>query len=85
MKGNIVNVFVDVNIIVKMLLRMLDNIEIIFVKLKWKFLYKYFVVFEKIRLNKVFEVVRWFIDNSVLFRSEGVEVDSVWLNGYEEM
>lgn len=64
---------------------MLDNIEIIFVKLKWKFLYKYFVVLEKIRLNKVFEFVRWFIDNSLLFRSEGLEVDSVLLNGYEEM
>lgn len=41
---------------------MLDDIEIILVKLKWKLLYKYSVVFEKIRLNKVFEVVKWLVE-----------------------
>lgn len=64
---------------------MLDNTETIPVKLKQKLSYKHFVAFEKIRPNKVFEAARWLIDNSALFRSEGVEVDSAWLNGYEEM
>lgn len=64
---------------------MLDNTEIITVKLKRKLSYKHFVAFEKIRPNRVFEAARWLIDNSSLFRSEGVEVDSPWLNGYEEM
>lgn len=64
---------------------MLDNTETIPVKLKQKLSYKHFVAFEKMRPNKVFEAARWLIDNSALFRSEGVEVDSAWLNGYEEM
>lgn len=43
------------------------------------------LLLKKIRPNKVFEAARWLIDNSALFRSEGVEVDSAWLNGYEKM
>lgn len=64
---------------------MLDNTETIPVKLKRKLSYKHFVALEKIRPNKVFEPARWLIDNSSLFRSEGLEVDSALLNGYEEM
>lgn len=85
LKGNIVNVPADVNTTIKLLPRMLDNTETIPVKLKRKLSYKHFVAFEKMRPNKVFEAARWLIDNSALFRSEGVEVDSAWLNGYEEM
>lgn len=80
MKGNIVNVPADVNTTVKLLPRMLDNIETIPVKLKQNLSYKHFVAFEKFRPNKVFEAARWLIDHSALFRSEEVEVDMVkWL------
>lgn len=58
---------------------MLDNTEIIPVKLKQKLSYKHYVAFEKIRPNKVLEAARWLIDNSALFRSGGVDVDSAWL------
>lgn len=85
LKGNIVNVPADVNTTVKLLPRMFDNTGTLPVKLKRKLSYKHVVAFEKIRPNKVFEAARWLIDNSALFRSEGVEVDSAWLNGYEEM
>lgn len=57
---------------------MLDDIEIILVKLKWKLLYKYSVVFEKIRLNKVFEVVKWLVEYSDLFKNEGIEINNFW-------
>lgn len=72
LKGNVVNVLVDVNIIVKILLRMQCNEDIIFLKFKWKMFYKYYMVFEKIRFNKVFEVVKWLVNNSLLFRNEGI-------------
>lgn len=57
---------------------MLDDIEIILVKLKRKLLYKYSVVFEKIRLNKVFEVVKWLVEYSDLFKNEGIEINNFW-------
>lgn len=59
--GNVVNVFVDVIFIVKKLFRFLSENEIIFLKFKRSMSFKYSMVFERIRLNKVFAVIKWLI------------------------
>lgn len=46
MYGNVVNVFVDVNKIVKFLLRNMDVSEIILIKFKRSFNFKSYIVFE---------------------------------------
>lgn len=70
--GNVVNVFVDVMLIVNKFLRMLIEDKIILLKLKCSLNFKYFVVFERIRFNKVLNVVEWFVENSELFRNKGL-------------
>lgn len=72
LKGNVVNVLVNVNIIVKILLRMQCDEDIILLKFKRKLVYNYYMVFEKIRLNKVFDVVKWLVNNSMLLKNEGI-------------
>ena len=79
LKGNIVNVPADVNNTIKSLPRMLNENETIMLKLKRKLSYKHHVAFENIRPNKVFNAVRWLIENSVLFRNEGIVVNENWL------
>lgn len=43
------------------------------------------MVFEKIRPNKVFEAAKWLVNNSLLFRNEGLQVDENWLNNYQQL
>lgn len=65
MYGNLINVFVDVDKIVKLFLRnMNESDDIIFLKLKRSVNYKSYIVFEYIvRLEKIIEVVKWLIYN----------------------
>lgn len=77
--GNVVNVLVDVILIVKKLFRMMLENEIIVLNFKCSLSFKYFVVSERIRLNKVFVVVKWLVENSVLYKSEGIEVNQSWV------
>ena len=78
LKGNVVNVPADVNTTVKQLPRMLDNTETIPVKLKRKLSYKHSVAFENIRPNKVLEAAKWLVENSALFKNEGIEINNSW-------
>lgn len=55
------NVLVDVILIVKKFLRVLIENEIIFFKFKSCLSFKYCVVFERICLSKVIEVIKWLI------------------------
>ena len=83
LKGNVVNVPADVNTTVKQLPRMLDERETILVKLKWKLSYKHSVAFETIRPNKVLEAAKWLVENSDLFKNEGIEIDNSWFEAAE--
>lgn len=85
LKGNDVNVPADVNTTVKILPRMQCNEDIILLKFKQKMSYKHHMVFEKIRPNKVFEAAKWLVNNSLLFRNEGLQVDENWLNNYQQL
>lgn len=52
-KGNVVNVFVDVNKIVKVILRNLNESEIIFIKFKRSLNFKSYIVFECVCFEKI--------------------------------
>lgn len=43
------------------------------------------MAFEKIRPKKVFEAANWLVNNSLLFRNEGIQVDENWLNNYQQL
>ena len=58
---------------------MMDNSETIPIKLKRKISHKNFVAFEQIRPNKVLEAAKWLVQNSKLFKKEGIEIDSSWM------
>ena len=83
LKGNIVNVPADVNATVRQLPRLMDNLETIPVKLKRKLSYKHCVAFEQIRPVKILEAARWLVQNSQLFKNEGIEVNNCWLDSAE--
>ena len=85
LKGNIVNVPADVNSIIKSLPRMIDENETIMLKLKRKLSYKHHMAFENIRPNKVFEAAIWLVENSDLFKNEGIVVNENWLHHPHEM
>lgn len=64
-KGNVVNVFVDIQLIVNVFFRQLDEYVIIVVKLKKRFFYKFVCFFENVCFNKVMNDYLWreIIDN----------------------
>ena len=82
-KGNVVNVPVDVNKTIRVLPRMLNDCETIPVKLKRKQSYKHHVLYQNIRPNKVLNAARYLVSNSTLFKNEGITVDESWLENYQ--
>lgn len=85
LKGNVVNVPADVNTTVKTLPRMQCDKDTILLKFKRKLSYKHHMAFEKIRPNKVFDAAKWLVNNSMLFKNEGIQVDENWINNYQQI
>ncbi|CAC5365285.1 unnamed protein product [Mytilus coruscus] len=82
-KGNDVNVPVDVNKTIRVLPRMLNDCETIPVKLKRKQSYKHHVSYQNIRPNKVLNAAKYLGSNRTLFKNEGITVDESWLESYQ--
>lgn len=78
LRGNVVNVPSDVNTTVKSLPRTLAETETIQVKLKRKLSYKHHVLYEAIRPNKCMNALKWLLENSELFRNEGISIRENW-------
>lgn len=78
--GNVVNVPANVNSTVRVLPRLLNDTETIPVKFKRKLSFKHHVAFENIRPTKVLNAAKWLIENSILFRNEGITIDETWLH-----
>jgi len=78
--GNVVNVPADVTSTVKILPRLISEDETIGLKFKRRLSFKHHVAFERIRPNKVIAAANWLVENSALFRNEGIEVNHNWLN-----
>lgn len=76
--GNVVNVPADVTSTVKKLPRLLSENETIPLKFKRSMSFKHSMAFERIRPNKVLAATKWLIQNSSLFRAEGIELNESW-------
>ena len=81
--GNIVNVPADVSNTVSMLPRLPSEIGTIKVNLKRRLQYKSSALSLNIRPNKVIEAAVWLINNSDLYKEEGVVLNQHWIKGGE--
>ena len=84
-KGNVVNVPSDVVTTIKTLPMRLEESQIIPVKFKRKLSYKTAVFTENVRPRSVVVAARWLIENSQLYRDEGVTLDQKWSEELEKM
>ena len=80
--GNIVNVPADVNDTVRMLPRLHSQSSTIKINLKRKLQYKSSALSLNVRPYKVVEAAKWLINNSKLYRDEGVQLDREWISKY---
>lgn len=78
--GNVVNVPADVTSTVKKLPRMMSENETIALNFKRSLSFKHSVASERIRPNKVFVAAKWLVENSALYKSEGIEVNQSWVH-----
>ena len=78
--GNVVNVPADVNSTVNFLPRSLKESETIPIKLKRRLNFKHHYQFQTIRPRRVIEAAKYLVQNSELFKNEGVKVGDGWLN-----
>ncbi|XP_070183583.1 uncharacterized protein [Littorina saxatilis] len=77
-RGNVVNVPVDVPAMVTSLPRRFEETETIALKLKRRLPYKSSYHFENVSPGKICAAAEWLIGNSVLFREEGIKLDPSW-------
>lgn len=61
-----------------------DEVTIIF-NFKWKLSYKHHMAFEKKRPNQIFGAAKWLVNNSMLFKNEGIHIDDNWNNNYQQI
>ena len=78
--GNIVNVPSDVNSTVHCLPRPINESQTIPIKLKRRLSYKHHYQFQNVRPKKVLDAAKYLVETSDLFKSEGKEVQNVWMD-----
>lgn len=78
--GNIVNVPTDVTNTVSMLPRLPCQAGLIKVNLKRKLQYKS----SALRLHKVVQAAQWLMNNSSLYKDEGIVFNPEWANQYNQ-
>ena len=78
--GNIVNVPSDVNSTVHCLPRPINESQTIPIKLKRRLSYKHHYQFQNVRPKKVLDAAKYLVQTSDLFKSEGIEVQSGWID-----
>ena len=80
--GNIVNVPADISNTISMLPRLPDETGTIKVNLKRKLQYKSSALSLNVRPHKVVQAANWLLNNSSLYREEGITFNPNWLNNY---
>ena len=78
-RGNIVNVPVDIVPTITMLPRTMEDSHIIAIKFKRRKQYKKNEFKENIRPKAVWIAIHYLLENSQLFRDEGIQLDTTWL------
>ena len=81
--GNIVNVPADVTNSVSLLPQFPNEACTIKVKLKRKLQYKHSVLSLNVRPHNVVQTAKWLINNSALFKEEGIAGCENWQNSQE--
>lgn len=76
--GNLVNVPADVNKTVKLLPRNISDSETIPLKLKRNVNFKSHITFEHVGPEKIIVAATWLVNNSRLFRNEGISLNTEW-------
>ena len=79
--GNIVNVPSDVNSTVHCLPRPRSKSQTIPIKLKRRLGYKHHYQFQTVRPNKVLDAAKYLVDTNELFKTEGIKVQNVGVDG----
>ena len=77
--GNLVNVPADVTNTVSMLPRLSDQSGTIKVNLKRKLQYKSSALSLNVRPHKVIQTANWLVNNSTLYREEGITFNPEWV------
>lgn len=78
--GNVVNVPADVNSTVNSLPRPLNDLQTIPIKLKRRLIYKHHYMLENVRPLNVLQAARYLVENSKLFKDEGIEINTSYLD-----
>lgn len=76
--GNVVNVPADVTTTIQKLPRLRSEDETIPLKFKRNLMFKHSISFENVRPNKVLNATKWLLQNSSLFKAEGIELNEDW-------
>jgi protoporphyrinogen oxidase len=83
--GNVVNVPADVCSTVNMLPRLPQNTGTIKVQLKRRLQYRSSALSLNIRPNKVMQTAAWLINNSDLYKEEGVTFNQEWIAHFDPL
>ena len=84
LKGNVINVPVDIQPTVSCLPRPMDENFTIAVQLKKKLSYKKVDLKENVRLLRVLTALHWLVNKSELYKRSGVEIDVNWFKEVTE-
>ena len=82
-KGNVVNVPVDIQPTVNALPRQMNEHVTIAVKLKKRLSHKSACFSENVRPNIVLRALHWLMENSEMYRSSGIKIDQTWKSTIE--
>ena len=82
--GNVVNVPADVNSTINSLPRPLNELQTIPIKLKRRLSYNHHYLLENVSSIKVLKAAQYLVETSQLFTDEGIEIDTSYLNTYNQ-
>ncbi|XP_033756117.1 uncharacterized protein LOC117338862 [Pecten maximus] len=78
-KGNVVNVPIDIQPTINALPRQMDEHFTVAVKMKKRLTYKSCVLSENVRPNMVLSALHWLMKNSDLYKNSCIKIDDDWL------
>jgi hypothetical protein len=81
--GNVVNVPADICNTVNMLPRLPQDTGTIKVQLKRRLQYKSSALSLNVRPNKLMQAAAWLVNNSELYREQGIAFDQHWLSYFD--
>ncbi|MDY6842421.1 MAG: DUF6570 domain-containing protein, partial [Pseudomonadota bacterium] len=77
-RGNVVNVPVDVMATVTSLPRRFEETQTIALKLQRRMCYKSSYHFENVRPRKIFDAAKWLIEHSEMYKEDKITLDPTW-------